>query len=313
LRSLKLLAADAQEILPEIEPERVFEQLEQIPEGQRILDDFAEILEDYGYLSEVGTDISVPRWKEQPHLVRQIFVQFIQAHESANADESKQRHQGFVQSRVDLKGRVTEVYSRLLAELRWTFLALEKLWLKDGLLKQTGDIFFLKLGEVRRLAANADPELRDKVAELLQKRRSQFLEDSQITQIPPLVYGNNPPHPIAAPIDTSDHILLGIPASQGQAAGQVKVVRNLQEAGEINKQTILVVPYTDSGWATILVRAGGVIAEAGGKLSHGAIVAREYGIPAVMDVRGATYLLQDGQQVRIDGSKGIVELEEFLA
>lgn len=313
LRSLKLLAADAQEILPEIEPERVFEQLEQIPEGQRILDDFAEILEDYGYLSEVGTDISVPRWKEQPHLVRQIFVQFIQAHETANADESKQRHQGFVQSRVDLKGRVTEVYSRLLAELRWTFLALEKLWLKDGLLKQTGDIFFLKLGEVRRLAANADPELRDKVAELLQKRRSQFLEDSQITQIPPLVYGNNPPHPIAAPIDTSDHILLGIPASQGQAAGQVKVVRNLQEAGEINKQTILVVPYTDSGWATILVRAGGVIAEAGGKLSHGAIVAREYGIPAVMDVRGATYLLQDGQQVRIDGSKGIVELEEFLA
>jgi pyruvate,water dikinase len=313
LRSLKLLAADAQEILPEIEPERVFEQLEQITEGQRILDDFAEILEDYGYLSEVGTDISVPRWKEQPHLVRQIFVQFIQAHETANADESKQRHQGFVQSRIDLKGRVTEVYSRLLAELRWTFLALEKLWLKDGLLKQTGDIFFLKLGEVRRLAANADPELRDKVAELLQKRRSQFLEDSQITQIPPLVYGNNPPHPIAAPIDTSDHILLGIPASQGQAAGQVKVVRNLQEAGEINKQTILVVPYTDSGWATILVRAGGVIAEAGGKLSHGAIVAREYGIPAVMDVRGATYLLQDGQQVRIDGSKGIVELEEFLA
>ncbi|BAZ80729.1 glycerol-3-phosphate acyltransferase [Sphaerospermopsis kisseleviana CS-549] len=312
LRSLRILAADVQAILPEIDPERVFEQLAQIPEGQRILDEFAEILEDYGYLSEVGTDISVPRWKEQPHLVRQIFVQFIQAHESANADESKQRHQGFVQRRVDLKGRVTEVYSRLLAELRWTFLALEKMWLKESLLKQTGDIFFLKLGEVRRLAANADPELRDQVAELLQKRRSQFLEDSQITQIPPLVYGNNPPHPIAAPIDTSDHILLGIPASQGQAAGQVKVVRNLQEAGEINKQTILVVPYTDSGWATILVRAGGVIAEAGGKLSHGAIVAREYGIPAVMDVRGATYLLQDGQQVRIDGSKGIVELEEFL-
>ncbi|GCL38385.1 pyruvate phosphate dikinase PEP/pyruvate-binding protein [Sphaerospermopsis reniformis] len=312
LRSLRILAADVQAILPEIDPERVFEQLAQIPEGQRILDEFAEILEDYGYLSEVATDISVPRWKEQPHLVRQMFVQFIQGHEAANTDESKQRHQGFVQRRVDLKGRVTEVYSRLLAELRWTFLALEKMWLKESLLKQTGDIFFLKLGEVRRLAANADPELRDQVAELLQKRRSQFLEDSQITQIPPLVYGNNPPHPIAAPIDTSDHILLGIPASQGQAAGQVKVVRNLQEAGEINKQTILVVPYTDSGWATILVRAGGVIAEAGGKLSHGAIVAREYGIPAVMDVRGATYLLQDGQQVRIDGSKGIVELEEFL-
>ncbi|MBD2291898.1 pyruvate phosphate dikinase PEP/pyruvate-binding protein, partial [Anabaena sphaerica FACHB-251] len=313
LRSLRLLATDAKEILPEFDPERVFEELAQIPEGERILDDFAEILEDYGYLSEVGTDISVPTWKEQPHLVKQLFIQFMQGTEAPNADDSKKRQQGFVQSRVDLKGRVTEVYSRLLAELRWTFLALEKIWLDTGLLQQPGDIFFLKLGEVRRLAANADAELRNQLSELLQNRRSQFLEHSQITQIPPLVYGNNPPHPILSPIDTSDHILLGIPASQGQAAGQVKVVRNLQEVGEINKGTILVVPYTDSGWATILVRAGGVIAEAGGKLSHGAIVAREYGIPAVMDVRGATYLLQDGQQVRIDGSKGIVELEEFLA
>ncbi|TAF02494.1 MAG: pyruvate phosphate dikinase PEP/pyruvate-binding protein [Nostocales cyanobacterium] len=313
LRSLQLLATDAKEILPEPDPERIFAQLAETPEGERILDDFAELMEDYGYLSEVGTDISVPRWKEQPHLVQQLFIQLIQGNEPKNTDESKKRQQGFVQSRVDLKGRVTEVYSRLLAELRWTFLALEKIWLKTGLLQQTGDIFFLRLGEVRRLAADADPELRNKVSELLKNRRSQFLEDGQITQIPPLVYGNNPPHPITAPIDTSDHILLGIPASQGQVSGQVKVVRNLQEAGEINKQTILVVPYTDSGWATILVRAGGVIAEAGGKLSHGAIVAREYGIPAVMDVRGATYLLQDGQQVRIDGSKGIVEMEEFVA
>ncbi len=78
------------------------------------------------------------------------------------------------------------------------------------------------------------------------------------------------------------------------------------------EQTILVVPYTDSGWAPLLVRAGGLISEVGGRLSHGAIVAREYGIPAVMDVRGATGILHDGQQVRIDGSRGIVELSNDL-
>lgn len=311
LRSLHILAADAKEILPEFEPESVFEQLAQTPEGEKILYDFEELLEDYGYLSEVGTDISVPTWREQPQLVKQLFVQLMQGNELPNQDDSRKRPEGFVQRRVDLKGRVTEVYSRLLAELRWTFLALEKIWLQTGLLLQTGDIFFLKLGEIRRLAANADVVLRNQLPELLQNRRSQFLEHSQIIEIPPLVYGNNPPHPIASPIDTSDNILLGIPASQGQAEGRVKVLRNLQEVGEINKGTILVVPYTDSGWAPFLVRAGGVIAEAGGKLSHGAIVAREYGIPAVMDVRGATYLLQDGQQVKIDGSKGIVELQEI--
>ncbi|MGM3307576.1 glycerol-3-phosphate acyltransferase [Anabaena sp. WFMT] len=312
LRSLSLLAADAKEILQDFDPERVFEQLAQTPQGEKILYDFEEILQDYGYLSEVGTDISVPTWREQPQLVQKLFVQLMRS-ELPHQDESQKRQQGFVQRRVDLKGRVTEVYSRLLAELRWTFLALEKIWLETGLLKQTGDIFFLKLGEIRRLEANADVELRNRLLQLLENRRSQFLQDSQITEIPPLVYGYNPPHPIASPIDTSDNILLGIPASQGQAEGRVMVLRNLQEVGEINKGTILVVPYTDSGWAPFLVRAGGVIAEAGGKLSHGAIVAREYGIPAVMDVRGATYLLQDGQQVKIDGSKGIVELQEFLA
>ncbi|WP_016952314.1 glycerol-3-phosphate acyltransferase [Anabaena sp. PCC 7108] len=311
LRSLHILAADAKEILPEFEPESVFEQLAQTPEGEKILYDFEELLEDYGYLSEVGTDISVPTWREQPQLVKQLFVQLMQGNELPNQDESRKRPEGFVQRRVDLKGRVTEVYSRLLAELRWTFLALEKIWLQTGLLLQTGDIFFLKLGEIRRLAANADVVLRNQLPELLQNRRSQFLEHSQIIEIPPLVYGNNPPHPIPSPIDTSDNILLGIPASQGQVEGRVKVLRNLQEVGEINKGTILVVPYTDSGWSPILVRAGGIIAEVGGKLSHGAIVAREYGIPAVMDVRGATYLLEDGQQVKIDGSKGIVELQEI--
>ena len=103
---------------------------------------------------------------------------------------------------------------------------------------------------------------------------------------------------------------MGIPASQGQIQGRVKILRSLQGANNIDKNTILVVPYTDYGWAPVLVQAGGLISEAGGKLSHGAIIAREYGIPAVMDVRGATYLLQDGQPVRIDGYKGTVEIME---
>jgi len=70
----------------------------------------------------------------------------------------------------------------------------------------------------------------------------------------------------------------------------------------------LVVPYTDSGWSIALSRAGGIIAEVGGRLSHGAIIAREYQIPAVMDVNQAMQLLRDGQQVRLDGTRGIVEI-----
>ncbi|BAY60633.1 pyruvate phosphate dikinase PEP/pyruvate-binding protein [Calothrix brevissima NIES-22] len=319
LRSLSALAQNAKQVLPEFEPEKVFEQLEATPEGQNIIYDFNELLQDYGYLSEVGTDISVTTWKENPEYVKQLFVQLMQGSDAAidgvdpiNQVFSGKRKRGNVQRRVDLKGRVTEVYSRLLAELRWSFIALEEIWLKSGLVREAGDIFFLELEEIGNLVTATDLELSNQLHKLLEKRRSQFAQDSQITQIPLLVYGHTPPHPLAPSALYSDQVLQGIPASHGQAEGKVKVLRNLQNLPTIDRETILVVPYTDSAWAPILVRAGGLIAEAGGRLSHGAIVAREYGIPAIMDVRGATWLLQDGQRVRIDGSRGIVELSNDL-
>ncbi|BAY11815.1 glycerol-3-phosphate acyltransferase [Calothrix sp. NIES-2098] len=319
LRSLSALAQNAKQVLPEFEPEKVFEQLETTPEGQNVLYDFNELLQDYGYLSEVGTDIAVPTWKEDPEYVKQLFVQLMQGNEPPtdgvdpiNQVFSGKRKRGNVQRRVDLKGRVTEVYSRLLAELRWSFVALEQIWLKSSFLKQTGDIFFLELDEIGSLVAAADAEFSSQLEKLVQNRRSQFEQDSEINQVPLLVYGHTPPHPLTPSPLYSDQVLQGIPASHGQAEGQVRVLRNLKNIPEINKETILVVPYTDSAWAPLLVRAGGLIAEAGGRLSHGAIVAREYGIPAVMDVRGATWLMQDGQRVRIDGSRGIVELSNDL-
>ncbi|MFW9262574.1 glycerol-3-phosphate acyltransferase [Nostoc sp. CALU 546] len=319
LRSLSAIATDAKQVLQEFEPQQVFEQLKQTPEGEKILEEFNELLQDYGYLSEVGTDISVPTWRENPQMIKQMFVQLMQGNEpqagakdAINSIFAVKRKRSFVQRRVDIKGRVTEVYSRLLAELRWSFVALEKVWLKSGLLRKTGDIFFLNFDEVRRLVVDEDASLIEQLDELVEFRRSQFVQDSEIIQIPFLVYGNTPPHPLTPSPLYSDQILQGIGASHGQAEGRVKVLRNLQDIPEIDRDTILVVPYTDSGWAPLLLRAGGLIAEAGGRLSHGAIVAREYGIPAVMDVRGATWILQDGQRVRIDGSRGIVELSNDL-
>ena len=319
LRSLSAIATDAKQVLLEFEPQQVFEQLKQTPEGEKILQEFDELLQDYGYLSEVGTDISVPTWRENPQMIKQMFVQLMQGNEpqsgakdAINSIFAGKRKRSFVQRRVDIKGRVTEVYSRLLAELRWSFVALEKIWLSSGLLKKTGDIFFLEFDEVQRLVVGGDSRLIEQLDELVESRRSQFIQDSEIIQVPLLVYGNTPPHPLAPSALYSDQILQGIGASHGQAEGRVKVLRNLQDVPEIDRDTILVVPYTDSGWAPLLLRAGGLIAEVGGRLSHGAIVAREYGIPAVMDVHGATWLLQDGQRVRIDGSRGIVELSNDL-
>jgi pyruvate,water dikinase len=87
-------------------------------------------------------------------------------------------------------------------------------------------------------------------------------------------------------------------------------LQSLQSVADLDRTVILVVPYTDSGWSPLLAQVGGLIAEVGGRLSHGAIVAREYGIPAVMDIHNATKLLQDGQRVRLDGTRGTVEILE---
>lgn len=261
---------------------------------------FDRWLAKYGYLSQVGTDIAVPTWKEDPQVVKQLLSQLSS---TSRLDAPKAKKKNTVQARLDLKGRVTEIYSKLLAELRWCFVALEARWLDRGLLSTKGDIFFLKVAEIERVIAGESLDLTG----LVVQRRSQYLADSEITNIPYLFYGNSPPTPQYFAPSIQVQQLQGIGASPGIARGRVKVARSLQQM-EVDDQTILVVPYTDSGWSPLLSKVGGIIAEVGGRLSHGAIVAREYGIPAVMDIPHATDILEDGQIVSIDGQTGWVRI-----
>jgi len=314
LRSLARLAANARPLLRrsyniDDSAASLFATLAEIPDGRNILEEFDRFLDRYGYLSDVATDIAVPTWQEDPRPVRQLFAQFI-ANPLPPAQPIKSQHwkAQLVQARINLKGRVTEVYSQLLARLRWCFVALESSWLRSGLLSEPGDIFFLELAEIRRLVVGTHPSDTEQILAALQQRRSQLKQHRQLASVPSLFYGNAPPTPLSSDSSPCQQRLQGIGASSGQVEGWVKVLRNLQAAADVDRQTILVVPYTDSGWAPLLARAGGLIAEVGGRLSHGAIVAREYGIPAVMDIHDATLLLRDGQRVRIDGGQGIVEI-----
>jgi len=313
LRSLAQLADDARRVLPVVpeSTESVFVQLGATNRGKEILQRFDELLARYGYLSEVGTDIAIPTWREEPEYVRELFVQFVgNAGLGGNEPQRHREHggkKGLVQARVDLKGRVTEVYSQLLAHLRWRFVALERVWIESGLLESQGDIFFLEFEEVRRVVAGTDSKkLSYELKDLVAQRRSRLEEDRSL-DAPFLVYGNSPPTPSTSSASSAT-LLQGIGASPGRVEGYVKVLRNLQGVSGIDRDTILVVPYTDSGWAPLLARSGGLIAEVGGRLSHGAIVAREYGLPAVMDIHNVTVILKDGQRVEIDGQLGTVQI-----
>jgi pyruvate,water dikinase len=318
-RSLADLALDARNLIPIDELSgcsypSLFAYLAELPDGQDILLQFEQWLERYGYLSEVATDIAIPRWSEDPRPMRALFTRFlfyppqkVCASKAPNGNRASLKVQ-LVQKRLNLKGQATQVYSQFLAHLRWTFLALEKIWLKEGLLSTAGEIFFLELSEIRA-SIESDNELRDRLPEIIQQRRQQYEQDRLLSTIPFVLYGKQKSLPLTLPAVLAPYEQLrGIPASPGRVEGKIKVVKTLQQGDEIDRHTILVVPYTDSGWTAILAGAGGIIAEVGGALSHGAIVAREYNIPAVMDVRNATERLRDGQRVRLDGQLGIVEV-----
>jgi pyruvate,water dikinase len=323
LRALEAIAQQARHVLPELETnpsqtsDDVFAQLASSPDGQMILQQFDRFLAEYGYLSQVGTDIAIPRWREDPHPVQELLVQYLLSPTPVGAQVltpsqnlQKRSKSPQVQRRLDLKGRVTKTYSQMLAELRWSFVALERAWIKDGLLQEGRDLFFLEFEEIQRLIANCDPDLKTHLLSVIERRKQKLEGDRQL--IPSaLVYGNNPPQPqtYSTPAFTpANQRWQGIAASPGQVEGEVLILLNLQSIPSITKQTILVVPYTDSGWSPLLARAGGIIAEVGGRLSHGAIIAREYGIPAVMDIHNATRQLKNGQRVRLDGEQGIVEI-----
>jgi pyruvate,water dikinase len=109
-----------------------------------------------------------------------------------------------------------------------------------------------------------------------------------------------------------DHVLkiTGTSASPGIASGTVRVIDSIKHLSEVQEHEILVTSNTDPGWTPVFVKLAGLITETGGILSHGAVVSREYGIPAVTAVKGARELFRTGQHVTIDGNEGIIYITE---
>ncbi|MGF1494210.1 MAG: PEP-utilizing enzyme [Microcoleaceae cyanobacterium] len=268
-------------------------------------------LSNYSYMSEVGTDISVATWGEQPENFQQTLLRMAESspltREKFDAQSLNWQERWRLQQctqRTVTKGQISEIYGKLLADLRWTILAIEAEALKAGALQQSGDIFFLEYSEVKHWIQTG---ISDGLQQQVQHRRQQFAEDSH-RPVPTVVYGNILPEPQTLSNQMQASMLTGIPASVGQVEGIVKVCRSFTEAPSGSEKFILVVPYTDAGWAPLLLNAKAVLAEVGGQLSHGAIIAREYGIPAVMNIENVTTRLQDGQQVRVNGYRGTVEV-----
>lgn len=324
IEDLRSIANDTRLILSDQDLHRIsnasslMAALAESTDGQTILAQLDGFIEKYGYLSPVGTDIAVSTWHENPGPVRELLAQFVlypppKKNPEAEAGARKSAPDA-VQRRLNLKGQVNTLYNRLLAELRWCFLAIQTQWLKAGHLQSPGDIYFLNLEEIKaQILAPSSIDWRE-LRTRIESRKQRFQQDQQMEVVPNLVFGNEPPGydlglVTHAPADIKQQ-LSGIAASAGVVEGPIRVMTQLESIDSNGEPFILVVPYTDAGWAPLLARARGLIAEVGGRLSHGAIIAREYGIPAVMNVARATQRLHTGQWVRVDGQQGVIEVLE---
>jgi len=168
--------------------------------------------------------------------------------------------------------------------------------LKDeGFLADADDVFFLTSAELSRVA-RGDVAALGRIAD----RRAEF--DRWRDFRPPLVVTSEgiPESPPGPP-------LRGDGVSPGVARGRVRVVLDPAVDGKLEAGEILVAPYTDPGWTALFLRAAAVVTEVGGALSHGAVVAREFGLPAVVNVADATKLLKTGETIEVDGSTGEIK------
>src|SRR6185436_13419699 len=108
-------------------------------------------------------------------------------------------------------------------------------------------------------------------------------------------------------VDAPPGALVGLPVSAGTAEGRARVILDLAEA-DLEPGDILVTAYTDPSWTPLFVAVQGLVTEVGGLMTHGAVIAREYGLPAVVGVEHATRRIRDGQRIRVHGTDGYVEI-----
>ncbi len=299
--------------------------LEQSSEGRNFLQSLSAFLDQYGH-RETALTISQPAWKDEPEDVLGILKVLATAGHSEKDHYQEWKHTRDELLAHSILGRwpLRNPFLNSLTNARYLFQIREDTHfyatLAQPLVRHIAvelgrrleqveaidsptDIFHLKLEELESLgepwppSTNAIKQIHSLVAQRKAKRES---------------LANRPmfdPRLLAAvsqtPVD-ANVILSGSPGSPGTASGPARIVRDVSEFAKLQPGDVLVAPVTNPAWTPLFQRVVGVVVDMGGAASHAAIVAREYGVPAVMGTVNGTQQLRDGQWIQVDGSRGLV-------
>jgi pyruvate,water dikinase len=322
-------------LLREHDAHEVEAYLVQEPEAYDFLEALHRFLSEYGH-REIRMDVLYPTWGEDPAPVYGFVRSYLDAdeaqsphHQQARLVQQREEETQAVMARVeqDFLGRtlvspilrwvlkhtqantrerdtVHFELTRLFPPFRRLLLEMGRRWTERGLVSQADDIFYLTLDEMGETADSPCSR-----RELAQARREEY-ETNKTRPWPDIIRDGREIYAEAAvPAEAVDGGLSGVAGSPGVVTGVARVIRGPDEFCKLQKNDILVAPLTNPVWTPLFAVAGAVVTEVGGILSHGAIVAREYGIPAVMSIPGATKRVQEGQRITVDGNRGIVLLE----
>ena len=294
-------------------------------DAQPFLRRLDEFLARHGHRAE-NRDVVYPRWHEDPSIVLVSVAGMVDAPPRALSDAVADA----AAARTELLGRVTSAPRRAaLARLLDTtrrFVELRdngRYWgdrgfdtarqivrqaganIADrGVLDAAADVFFVTKEEMLgALQGFPKPGL----AEAARDRRTRFEADRVCGRPPAWLRAGHAYDP--PPTEAIDGVLTGLPASGGTARGVARVLASLDDADRLGPGDVLVADNTDPGWTPLFSLASAVVLEAGGLLAHGPIVAREYGLPCVVGIRGVTRAVPDGATVVVDGGAGTVTVE----
>ena len=298
------------------------------PGGREFLAAWQEFMRRHGHHARCELEISLPRWSERPDYVLGLVRSYLAG--IGQIDPVGQARQLALQRvhltrqctrrlRNPLKRLVFEVLLRLsqqgmrfretsksmavrwLAAVRRPLLELGDRLVQRGAVGRADDVFFLRLEELASARAG-----RINVRAVVAQRRAEYDRNAAVVP-PPVVFGRFEPDRAAAEVIDRRDVLRGMAVWPGVVTGKARVILHGQD-GHVLPGEVLVAPITDPGWTPYFVNAAAIVVDQGGLLSHGSIIAREYGIPCVVNVGPASEMIRTGQLIRVDGNEGTVTI-----